>query len=362
MIPPSLRELQLSQGAIFPNSSPDGTANHFSDLEKEYLAAREKAALFDISPRTKIEVSGPDTPVFLNNLSTNQVADLPLGAGCEAFFTTAKAKIIAQTRIYHIQRSDGQHCYWLDSSAGQNLILLQHLDKHLISEQVEFACRTENYCQFHLAGPRAMEVLEKCLGEISPRLEIHQHMMRPIGNGGLCHIRFEPVFSLPGYDLVCLNSRATEVWKSLTTHGAAPAGSETLEVLRVEAGYPVQGKEMVETTFLPELDRTSQAISQTKGCFLGQEPIVMARDRGQVNRKLRGLILGQELAPKGTPIFKDGNEIGWITSSVHSPSLKSAIALGYLRRGNQEPGTKVECRLGDKTQEATVQDLPFSVS
>src|SRR5207249_7728705 len=95
---------------------------------------------------------------------------------------------------------------------------------------------------------------------------------------------------------------------------------------------------MDETTFAPEVGRIQQAICYTKGCFLGQEPIVMARDRGHVNRALLGLKLSGGPAPAGTKLFREGKEVGQVTSSVVSPRL-GPIALAYLRRGNWEPGT-----------------------
>src|SRR5947209_16520521 len=76
--------------------------------DSEYQHARASAALFDVSDRGKLELTGPDAPSFLHNLCTNDVVNLPLGAGCEAFFTTAKAKVVAHALIYHARTAGGR--------------------------------------------------------------------------------------------------------------------------------------------------------------------------------------------------------------------------------------------------------------
>jgi len=138
---------------------------------------------------------------------------------------------------------------------------------------------------------------------------------------------------------VCLADRSAEVRKLLIAAGAVPAGTQTYEILRVEAGTPRIGIDMDENRFVVEVGR-AHAICHTKGCYLGQEPIVMARDRGQVNRHLAGLrIAGADPVPPGTRLLHADADAGQVTSSTFSPRLGEVIALAYLRRGHQEAGT-----------------------
>ena len=85
----------------------------------------------------------------------------------------------------------------------------------------------------------------------------------------------------------------------------------------------------------------------------------MARDRGQVNRTLLGLKLTGGPAPHGSLVYRDGKEVGRVTSSVQSPRL-GTIALAYIRRGNQEPGTAVEVEVEGARRPAVVSALPFT--
>lgn len=355
---PSLKQFLSSQGGFYPGEKtvPDS----FGNWEKEYDAARNQAAIFDISNRSKVEMTGPDVPSFLNNLCTNQVNDLPLGGGCEAFLTNAKARLVASVRVYHIELHDGRHAYWLDSDSGLEDKILQHLDHFMISEQVAFAGRTGEYFQMHLAGPQAQSILEKCIGESLPPLEEHQHLVRNIAEAGPCQIRWESPLGLRGFDLMMLRSRAELVWNTLVSHGACPAGDIVFQALRVEAGTPLMGVDMDETTFIPELNRAAQAISSKKGCYLGQEPIVMARDRGQVNRLLFGFLIKGSPVANGTLLYRDSQEVGRITSSVYSRRLGTTIGLGYLRRPNHQSGLEFRVGNAEATVAAVSSVLPFA--
>jgi folate-binding protein YgfZ len=97
------------------------------------------------------------------------------------------------------------------------------------------------------------------------------------------------------------------------------------------------------------------AISYTKGCYLGQEIIIRIKHRGHVAKKLTGLKFDNPVESGATIIADDGKEIGRVTSATYSPKLESPIALGYLRYEYLNPGTPVKA--GDIS--GTVAELPF---
>jgi glycine cleavage system T protein len=355
-----LHDITAQAGARFVEEAGWVIPDQYGDVQAEYNAACTRAAVFDLSHRSKVEVTGSDAHSFLQNLSTNDVAGLPVGAGCELFFTNAQARVVVHALVYRLLLHDGREAFWLDSVPGTAEKLIKHLDYYLISEQVEFADRTRGFAQLHLAGPQAQLLLERALHDDVPDLEPLQHMMRTFGADATCSIRRNDPLGLPGYDIVCLAGRAGPVWEALTRAGAVPAGLQAFELLRVEAGTPVYGKDMDESNLALEVGRTQQAISYSKGCFLGQEPLVRIRDLGHVNRLLLGLTIpGQEAVPPGAKLFRADKEVGQVTSSVVSPRLGSAIALAYVRRGNQEPGTAVEVEVEGTRRTAEVAALPF---
>jgi folate-binding protein YgfZ len=141
-------------------------------------------------------------------------------------------------------------------------------------------------------------------------------------------------------------------------------GFGALETLRIEEGRPRYGRELTEETIPTEAFEStglmSRAISFHKGCYTGQEVIVRIAHRGHVNRNLRGLLLGEAPAPAASaPLFhpETGKEIGWVTSSAHSPRAGQTVALAFVRR-ELGPGDRVRVGAADGA-EATVSSLPF---
>jgi folate-binding protein YgfZ len=353
-----LHDISAQTGAVFTEDAGWQVPANFGDTAAEYDRVRTATGLFDVSHRGKVELTGKEAAMFLHNLSTNDINNLPVGAGCEAFLTTNKARIVAHVYVYHLLLHDGRSALWLDTAPGTAEKLIQHLDHYVISEQVEFADRTREFAQIHLAGPQAHMVLEKALLDDVPPLEDLQHMMRTFGVSDTCHIRRHDLLGVPGYDIVCLAARAGNVWQLLARAGGKPAGREAYEILRIEAGTPALGLDLDENTFAPEVGRIKQAICYTKGCYLGQEPIVMARDRGQVNRTLLGVKLPDGPVPHNSLLFADSKEVGRVTSSAVSPRL-GGVGLAYVRRGSQDAGTTLQVEVNGTRRPAIVATLPL---
>ncbi len=308
----------------------------------DYTAALASAAVFDRSDAAKLVVSGPDAPQFLHNISTNDLKNLPLGGGCELYFCDARAKALFVGWAYHVLLGD-RHAIWLETTPGRGEALLKHLDRFLIAEAVELRDATAQFAQFHLAGPAAAAVLAAAIGDAVPDLAEFQHMERALGGDAACQVRRRDLLGVPGYDVVCRTERAAAVKRALALAGAVAGTPETWEILRVEAGTPVYGVDIDETRFVMEVGNAARAVSYAKGCFPGQEPIVMARDRaGRVNRQFLGLKgLAGGPVPPDAKLTRDGQEVGVVTSSVDSPRLGGPLAIGYVHWKSAEPGTQL---------------------
>jgi folate-binding protein YgfZ len=311
-----------------------------SDQLQSYQDALERAVYFDLSAYGKIAVTGPDAATFLHNLSTNDIKKLPVGGGCEAFLCNARARTLAHVFISRWKDSpEGVPYLMLDMVPSLREKVLQHLNKYLISEQAEIVDRTQDLALFRIVGPLAGKLLRDEPNSCS-------------------FVRHNTQLGLPGVDVFCSIDRAPSLLDELHKEKVDPAPPEVHEVLRIEAGTPEYGKDMDDDRFVMEVGRTAQAISYTKGCYLGQEPIVMARDRGQVNRTLMGVRFAdaKEAVAHGSKLLADGGgEVGQVASSAWSPRLQQWIALAYVRRGQQQPGSKVHC----DGREGVLAELPF---
>jgi folate-binding protein YgfZ len=344
-------EKEAAAGAVFVEEAGWLVPGHYGDALAEYRHTVEQATFFDLSTRGKIEVKGKDARRWLHNLCTNDIVNWENTAWREAFLTTNKAKAVAYLVISHYP-AKGEEAFSLSFDPGLEEKVLKHLDRYLISEQVELADRTREWAHLHVAGPQANAIFKK----------ISNALPQSAGVDFWHRLFAHDLLAMPGFDWFSSATAAGPMWESLLDAGARPAGSQAYEWLRVEAGIPIFGKEIDEDRFVVEVNRISQTISYTKGCYLGQEPIVMARDRGHVNRKLLGIKIADGPAvPPGAKLFRDETDAGQVTSSVISPRF-GPIALAYIRRGHDSPGTKLEVEVEGARRSAEVTGLPFAGS
>ncbi|MGH9929665.1 MAG: glycine cleavage T C-terminal barrel domain-containing protein, partial [Pyrinomonadaceae bacterium] len=163
-----------------------------------------------------------------------------------------------------------------------------------------------------------------------------------------------------GFDLVLNADHAGTMWDALHYAGARPGGYDALETLRIEAGLPRYGVDMDETNVVTEA-ALDDAVSYTKGCYVGQEIIARIKYRGHVAKKLSGLVFEQAVKVAAGAAIKsaDGKEIGRLTSVTYSPHLGRTVALVYLKYDYLAPGTGVKIIAADQDLPAQVTELPF---
>jgi aminomethyltransferase len=179
-------------------------------------------------------------------------------------------------------------------------------------------------------------------------------MNQPRGTATGCDL-FVPIAAL-----AAVADKLTAAAKAV---GGRACGWQALEIARIEAGIPRFGADMDETNLAPEAGIEDRAISYSKGCYIGQEVIARIRTYGQVAKALRGLLLADdsaELPKKGDKLFHGGKEAGSITSALASPTFRRNIALGYVRRECNEPGTELAFRIAGRDCSARIVPLPFS--
>ncbi len=134
-----------------------------------------------------------------------------------------------------------------------------------------------------------------------------------------------------------------------------------METLRIEAGIGRYGRDMDETNVVTEAN-LDDAVSYTKGCYIGQEIIARIKYRGHVAKKLTGLLFEREEQIDDGPAVvrsSEGKEIGRVTSAAVSSRLGRTVALGYVRYEQLAPGTVVSVVSNNKVFRAEVSELPF---
>jgi tRNA-modifying protein YgfZ len=353
MIDTAFLDAQHQAGAAaFHDGMAAPTAVDFGDPRIEYQAARNASAVFDVGDRTQIELTGRDRAKFLHNFCTNNVLDLQSGAGCEAFVTNVKGRVLAHVFVFATDES-----LWLDTVAGAAESLLTHLDRYLITEDVGLHDRTAEFAELLVTGPQAaaqLAALPLPVESLTP----YAHTTVTL-DGQPVSIRRIDLVGAPGYVLAIPRPHLVEIWNRLVEAQVQPGGRTAFDALRIEAGMPLYGIDITDDNLAQEVARTNLAISFKKGCYLGQEPIARIDALGHVNRELRGLRIEAPAPPApGALVFAaDGDQqIGQVTSSAVHPaeSGRQSLALAYLRRGSLEPGTSVRVQIGEQAAPATV--------
>ncbi len=298
--------------------------------------------LFDVSTRTQIEVTGRDRVKFLHSFSTNDIKKLQPGQGCEAFITNVNGKVLGHIFVFAERDS-----LWLESVAGSATTLLPHFDRYVITEDVRFADRSVEFAELLLAGANATELLER-LGLLVSSLPRYGHLSHGSDALPARSIRRVDWFDSPTWLLSIPVAQHDEILQTLTQAGAHLANDDEFHSLRIAAGFPLYGIDITDENLAQEVGRTALAVSFTKGCYLGQEPIARIDAMGHVNRQLCRLELSSGLLPSfGTPILDkptpDGKPIGTITSAARKwrGDADKPLALAYLRSAFSKIGTAV---------------------
>jgi folate-binding protein YgfZ len=285
-------------------------------MTKGYEALRHGAAWMDLSARGRIIARGRDRARLLHNICSNEVKKMTPGMGSYAFLLSPQGRIQADMNLFCL----ADH-FLIDTEPELREKVAQHIRRYIIADQVELENVTEATAAIAVEGPGAERI-------------------RPAAGG----YSIAP-FSLtgqPGYRIYCSAEQKAAIIRDLESGGAAPATAEDARAVRIENGKPRYGEDIRETSLVQETQQL-QAVSFTKGCYIGQEIVERVRAQGHVNKKLVRIEFeaAEPVAP-GTKLTAAGAEVGEVTSSVNSPQSGKVIALGVVRTQFAEPGTLLD--------------------
>jgi folate-binding protein YgfZ len=326
-----------------------------ASVAAEYEAVRGGGAgLFDLSARGRIEVRGAEAVQFLNGLITNDVKALASGAWMYAALPNVQGRLLALTRVLRASAAD---VFLFDTEAATRARVRDTFARFTLAGDFHVTDLTDETAQLSLQGAHARPIIERVIGsEAAQVARMHGRLVswqeQPLTIMCATHTGED------GFDLIGSAGLFAALRPALINAGARVCSAETLEVLRVEAGLPRYGVDMTETNVVLE-SVPEDAVSFTKGCYVGQEIIARIHWRGHVAKKLTGLLFDDDraVAPETKITATDGREIGRITSAVYSPRLKRTSALGYVKYDFLAPETVV--RVGDNERLARIAELPF---
>jgi tRNA-modifying protein YgfZ len=309
------------------------------ELDAQYRQLREGCGLLDRSDRGKLAIRGGEAAEYLQGQLTNDVEALTPGQGCYAALLDRKGHIQADMRVLRISPDE----LWIDVEAVALPAARRHLEMYKVGREVELAEKTAERAILSLIGPGSSEASGIAAG--SP----NSH--RPAVIEG---VDTRVVMTAAGLDLFCAVGEVGELREALLRGGAVEISEAAAEIVRVEAGRPRYGAEMTEETMPAEAGIVEEAVSFTKGCYIGQEPVARLHYKGRPNRHLRGLRLSGSVVA-GMRLRHDGKDVGAVGTACLSPA-RGPIALAIVRR-EAAPGDSLV--VGEDGTTAEVVELPF---
>lgn len=296
----------------------------FSKLEQEHAASAGTCALFDLSWKDHLTVTGKDRIEVLHSLFTNDVKGMKIGAGGCGAFLTAQGKVIG---IFEMLMADDHILIECESGLGPKLAAA--LNKFIIMEDAAIENITGRFARLSIEGPAAPELLQN-MGLPDPGTTILSHAAVSLG-GEQIRLTKETA----GYGLFIQRDGAEKIAESLLDagkrFGLKPAGLKAWEIRRIEKGFLRWGIDITEEETLPETGLDAVCASETKGCYPGQEVVARTNTYKGHAKKMAALeIVGEKLPAAGAMLFAAGAPAGKITSSTHSIESKKGLAFAYI--------------------------------
>ena len=296
------------------------TGDTSSQAIEEYYALRDGRGFVELVGWSSITLTGADRQSFLHNFCTNDIKRLMPGQCWEAFITNVKGKTIG----YGLVDCREAELVFI-TVPGQGQLLVEHLDRYVIREDVQLRDTTAERC-YLLVSDASVPTADASAHSIGWNL-----IGRP--SSGLIEVASADV---------------ARVRNTLQELSFVPCEMAAFETLRIEAGTPLFGVDFNDTNLPQEIGRDSRAISFTKGCYLGQETVARIDALGHVNQQLAGVrFSGADVPAAGTVLSRAGASAGHVTSGTFSPRLGGAAgARNVETRLALAPGTTLDSAMG----------------
>ncbi|HEX4412901.1 MAG TPA: glycine cleavage T C-terminal barrel domain-containing protein [Lacipirellulaceae bacterium] len=283
---------------------------------RQYQALWRGNAVVPLRGWSSISIGGKDRHAFLHNFCTNDVKRLTIGASCEAFITSVKGKSIGHGFVGCL----ADELIFI-GAPGQAAAIVAHLDRYIIREDVQLADTTET--RSHLLQ----------VGNVAPPT-----------NG----FSINGLTPTTGWIVSFAPEADSAIVAGLVGVGFVAVEEPAFNIARIEMGFPLFGVDFDENNLPQEVGRDREAISFTKGCYLGQETVARIDALGHVNQRIVGVrFLANIMPADACDLTQAGAVVGRVTSADYSLEVKSPLGVAMVRRDANSIGTRLMSAVGD---------------
>ncbi len=340
----------------------------YDSIVSEHQATRQGVGLFDVSHMGRLRIDGSGAVDFLEQMLTRSTARMPMGRVRYSLVCNPQGGILDDILVYRTGDVHGES-FQLVVNAGNRDKIWQWFNTHSSEFDVELRDETLETAMIAVQGPAAVGLVSHLTTDVEPESgesisTLAYYHCRP---GLICGVT--ALISRTGYtgedgfELIVDTDDAVAVWTELLDRGhqvgAMSAGLGARDTLRLEAAMPLYGHELTEETN-PFQAGLSFAVDLDERDFIGQEALrELQQDRQQLRRV--GLLLATRRVPREGYLVTTpaGDEVGWITSGTHSPTLGQPIAMAYLDPACAVVATELQVDIRGERVPAHVVELPF---
>ena len=327
----------------------------YGSIVEEHRAARERAALFDVSHMGQLVLRGPGAGAAADALLTRAVSDLAPGRVRYALLCNEAGGTIDDLTAYRTGSEEWLLCVNAANTEADRDWIAAHLP-----EGVELEDRSGHTGLLALQGPASATVLEALGGAAATALRGFRFARIELGGRPVLASR-TGYTGADGFELYCDSKDLQALFEALLEggrrSGLLPAGLGARDTLRLEAALPLHGHELDATT--GPLEAGLERFVELERDFVGAEALRRQHARG-LERALVGFeVTGRGVARAGMDVHLEGQKVGNVTSGAPSPTLGRPIGLAYVPTRLARPGTALDIAVRGREIPARVVPTPF---
>jgi len=351
-----LYEAHVALGAkMVPFAGFEMPVTYPAGINAEHKAVREAVGVFDVSHMGEFEITGPDRNAFVQRVTCNDVAALKPGQAQYSGILTQDGTFVDDCLVY---RFEDKLMMVVNASNIQKD--WDHIVAQKAGANVRLRDISDETALLAVQGPRAEALLGQ-LTTLGLAMIPYYHFAQGKVAGVQCFVSRTGYTGEDGFELYCRAADAETLWHALVGAGRAePVGLGARDTLRLEAGLPLYGNDIDDTT-TPYEAGLAFIVKLDKGApFTGLDRLKKQKLEG-VTRRLVGFKLTEPktVARHGYPVFLDGTQVDIVRSGTVTPTVNAAIGMTYVPADRAKPGTKIEIDVRGKQSAAEVVKLPF---
>lgn len=331
----------------------------YRGIREEHQAVRTRVGLFDVSHMGRIAIEGPDAEAFMDYVAANKIAGKPAHSATYTVLCSSTGGCVDDTIIYCID----PHHYFMIANASNRQKDLAHLQENAQKFNVNIIPCFENEGILSIQGPEAGFIVSAIFHE-SKRFIKPMQFIETDYLGHKLFLSTTGYTGAGGFEIYAHNEILVSLWDVLlqygAPHGIVPVGLGARNTLRLEMGYALYGHE-IDDTIAPIESVAAWSVKLDKPDFLGKEALIALEHSSKKRAPCAVLLKDAGVMRDNYLLFKDGEQIGKITSGGYSPSLNQSIGLA-LTHTHFHAGQPVEVQIRKQMAAAEIVNIPFILS